>query len=544
VVLLNMSMDHLTARRIDAQNPKWVKAAWLFLVLSTLVRLLQICAPGLAPDEAYYWDWSRRLSLGYYDQGPFIAYLIKATTTLIGTNAAGIRLGALLSCLGAAILVHRLMLRWYTPFAAFLAVLLLGLTPLMEVGSIIATYDPPLVFFYTLTLYLLAGAVENEGPQAVRGWIYAGIAAGFGLLSKHTMLFILPGLILFLAIDSEKKRWLRSPTPYMAFGITLLMYSGVIWWNAHHHWWTFGHLLFLTGAKPGPKPPPLRYLGDYIGSQAVLVGPVLFLATIGRLRGLKQSLTAVNAGPSADSERYRSASRRLFLLCMGWPSLLLFVLLSVKSKVQGNWAAFAWAPCIMELSASWAMAAEGAHASGRRVRCAAAAAVGLGLALTVALSEPQLLRAAGIKLKPEADLSNQLYGWQQTALRLQQVRNEMSEGGRRPVFIVGSGYQFCAEMAYWLPDRPRTYDMYLHYRLDMYAAYVEELTEKLGQDAVFINDTMAEDADLRKVFTEVSWDPPMPVYRRPYSSEPIRTVYIARCRGYRWYTGTSWHSGG
>ena len=120
----------------------------------------------------------------------------------------------------------------------------------------------------------------------------------------------------------------------------------------------------------------------------------------------------------------------------------------------------------------------------------------------------------------------------------------MTEPGVQPAFIAGSGYQYCAELAFYLPHHPPTYDMFLHYRLDMYAAYVDGLKSKLGGSAVFVNDTMAEDGDLRRVFTTVTWDPPIPIYRRPYYSEPIRTIYIARCKGYRLYTGTDWHVGG
>ncbi len=542
-----MTSESLHGAKYHKGQEFWLRASWLFIAVTSLVRLAQICAPGLAPDEAYYWDWSRRLSLGYYDQGPFIAYLIRCTTLLCGTNAAAIRLGALLSCTGALIIVHRMMLRWFGPLAAFTAVALLGLSPLLEVGSVIATYDPPLVFFYTLTFALAGKALyAKDCGKANRTWMWAGVAAGFGLLSKHTMLFLIPGLLLFLALSADHRVWLKRITPYAAFGITLLMYSGVISWNAHHHWWTFGHLLFLTAAKGGPKPPPFRYLGDYIGSQALLVGPVLFLAACFALpRELKLIRKVSTELPEGTIDPHRAdASRRLFLLCMGWPSVLLFTLLSLKSKVQGNWAAFAWAPIVMEVSVQISKQIQPGGKAAKSARWMALSAAVSGLAITILMSWPPLLYKMGVRLKPDADLSNQLVGWQQTALRLNQVRNEMSENGKKPIFIVGSGYQYCAEMAYWLPDHPRTYDMYLHYRLDMYAAYVEELTEKLGQDAVFINETMAEDADLRKVFTEVTWDPPMPIYRKPFYSEPIRTIYIARCKGYRLYTGTAWHSGG
>src|SRR5438477_11829765 len=45
----------------------------------------------LLPDEAYYWDWSRRLAAGYFDHPPGIAWLIRASTTLFGTSGPGVR---------------------------------------------------------------------------------------------------------------------------------------------------------------------------------------------------------------------------------------------------------------------------------------------------------------------------------------------------------------------------------------------------------------------------------------------------------------------
>ncbi|MCS6777359.1 MAG: hypothetical protein RMJ43_11820, partial [Chloroherpetonaceae bacterium] len=42
----------------------WHRATFLFLSITTFLRLLQLPALELAPDEAYYWDWSRRLALG------------------------------------------------------------------------------------------------------------------------------------------------------------------------------------------------------------------------------------------------------------------------------------------------------------------------------------------------------------------------------------------------------------------------------------------------------------------------------------------------
>ena len=45
--------------------------------------LFNIVSNGFIPfysDETYYWTWSKKLALSYFDHPPMVAYLIKATT--------------------------------------------------------------------------------------------------------------------------------------------------------------------------------------------------------------------------------------------------------------------------------------------------------------------------------------------------------------------------------------------------------------------------------------------------------------------------------
>ena len=123
------------------------------------------------------------------------------------------------------------------------------------------------------------------------------------------------------------------------------------------------------------------------------------------------------------------------------------------------------------------------------------------------------------------------------------MRKEMVAQGRN-VFLASNGYQYCALMAFYLPDHPETHDLFLHFRLTMYAAYVERLKGKLGQDCIFINENVLDEKDLRQLFRRVEWDPPLPIYRRPYHDEPIRRVRIARCYDFWRYVGLEWAEGG
>ena len=55
------------------------------LVAAVLRAGLSGLVPTL-PDETCYWDWSRQLDAGYFDQPPGIAFRIAAGTRLLGNT--------------------------------------------------------------------------------------------------------------------------------------------------------------------------------------------------------------------------------------------------------------------------------------------------------------------------------------------------------------------------------------------------------------------------------------------------------------------------
>jgi len=522
-----------------AFHSRWRSLTLWFVLLSTGMRLLQLSSLDLAPDEAYYWDWSRHLSLGYYDQGPFIAYLIRATTAIFGTNEFGVRIGVLLCSLGTLLCAVYLARRLFSPLAGFLTALLLGLTPLLEVGSLIATYDPPLVFFWALAAVGLEKALFSATERERNwGWFATGLATGLGFLSKHTMLLIMPCLVLFLLLSPRHRPWLLRPQPYLALLLTLLCYTGVFTWNAHHHWWTFGHLLFLTHKSSTPL---LHRIGDYLGSQAVLLGPGLFFATLAVcIPPFRKAFKTWRLLPEEED----NTQRALFLACLGLPVFAFFMLMAFKAKVQGNWAVCAWlTPTILFAGGAAQAMQRSAQNCKQQIRLVAVIGL-LSLLPTILLVTPSLRLLLGIRVPADTDISNTAYGWRAVAGRVQQVREAMARDGHSRVFIAGNGYQYPALLAFYLPDHPETNDMFIHNRLTMYAAYVENLQGKIGYDAIYVNENEVEDSFLREQFEHVEWEAPLAIYRRPYSAEPIRTVHIARCYGYRKYMGLRLHEGG
>src|SRR5881296_903529 len=98
----------------------------------------------LAPDEAHYWDWSRRLDWSYYSKGPLVAYLIRVGCALAGawsraltsTDMLAVRLPAVVC--GSLLLVslYVLTVQVYGKERLAAAVVILALTlPVVAAGS-------------------------------------------------------------------------------------------------------------------------------------------------------------------------------------------------------------------------------------------------------------------------------------------------------------------------------------------------------------------------------------------------------------------------
>src|SRR5262249_15081817 len=240
------------------------------LGILTVLRLAFLIWGGLdlSPDEAHYWEWSRRLDLSYYSKGPLIAYLIAGLTLMFGTSTLAIRLGAVgLSLLGAWAL-YRLGRDLYgRPEPGALAVVGLQLTPLGWAGSLITTIDPPFIVLWTLRLWAAHRALTRGGAGA---WVLVGLAIGVGSLAKYAMLFVLPGLLLYLWLAPERRSSLRASSLLLAGLAALGALTPVLVWNARVGWVTARH---VARQGRGSGFPPLSLAG-FIGFQLLVLTPL------------------------------------------------------------------------------------------------------------------------------------------------------------------------------------------------------------------------------------------------------------------------------
>src|SRR5262245_56511792 len=170
-------------------------AAALILLSSALhvAYLIHDCPLDLAPDEAHYWDWSRKLDWSYYSKGPLVAWLIRAgielfgdlAVQLTGTAMPAVRLPAVIAYTLMTLAVHQLARQTFRDEKlAFWTVALALTVPPFAAPAVIMTIDGPYLCCWAWAAVFAQRAVLGGGMGS---WVAAGLVSAVGLLAKYNM---------------------------------------------------------------------------------------------------------------------------------------------------------------------------------------------------------------------------------------------------------------------------------------------------------------------------------------------------------------------
>ncbi|HEY3288331.1 MAG TPA: glycosyltransferase family 39 protein [Gemmatimonadaceae bacterium] len=419
-----------------AATAEWTRALQL-LAAGTVLRLLMAALVPLTNDEAYYWEWSRRLAAGYFDHPPAIAWLV----ALGGDSPLGVRVGSVLAGTLAGLAVLRTARRLGGDAAALWASLIFACLPLAAAGYVLATPDAPLFCALAWTLHAVVEALEAPAASraALRWWSVAGVAIGVAMLSKYTAVLVPAAIALSCALYAPLRARFREPGPYVAVAIASVVLAPNLWWNATHEWtsfaFQFGHGLGAPKAT-GLGAVVTREL-NLIGGQAGLTSPILFVLLVGAVwRAVRQRDDAVLR---------LLASVSVFVL-------LFFAWSATRKNVEANWPASAWLPAII------LVALEAAHGV-RRGWLRGGLWLGAALVVLVYVDAATLL-APRLGLRPGRDPISQAYGWDAVAggvgeaVRIAQSARR-GEPMPRHVWVAADRYQQAAQLAWGLRQSGR-----------------------------------------------------------------------------------------
>lgn len=487
-------------------------------------RILYIATTGydLSDDEAYFWDWSRHPALSYYDQGPMVAWIIKLFTLTFSLSPFSVRIGAPIFMALTGLVIYFLardimkstggrLGEAQSAGMALLVLLLFHLTPLGAAGGIIMTYYAPQVLFMALVALLLWQIVKNGDG---RWWYPIGVCLGLGLLSHHMFLFFTAEVVLFILLSQKNRHWLKRKEPYLALFLMLLTASPLIIWNLNHNMVMFRHALGMM-SRPQQIAQPLKELMQYIGGQAGVQTPLFFLAVIWGLcvsgyRGLKLK-----------SDKY------LLLFSLSAPVLFFVALLSLGGRSEANWPASGY---ITGAIAAVCVLAEKYRTGQRPTRTIIKTSLALTLIICVLASAiayyPSLAPRVGIKITPENDPANRLYGWKALGEEVSEVLKDMPAG----TFVAASGYGQAGELAFYVTNQPEVFELPTGRRFSQYDFWNKNM-DVAGKDAVFADyRPMSEKA--KSLFGRV--EPENSLIIRDQKNGLIRhQFYIYRCYDYQ-----------
>lgn len=328
----------------------------LLVVLVAAARLIYLkwlCPYNLVEDEAFYWEWSRRLEWSYYSKGPGVAWTIAITRWLLGDPASpgaaefAVRVGSPFFSAATALLLAGLA-RDATgeKRAGFFAAACFVLVPMFQVSGLLMTIDGP----YACCWAAAAWAAWRALGRGSRGaWVGLALALGIGFLYKYTILLLVPGVVLF-AIFAARRGALRVARgwPWMLLGGIVLLgacATPVVMWNHQNHWPTLAHLLGhlgvaggdmpVTQGKGGWKYDPMWTL-SFVGTQLGMIGPSIVLMGMGAWEAWEGWRGKRAAGTVEDLGDSRAGM--FFLVCCALPLLAFYFVVSFVAEPEGNWS--------------------------------------------------------------------------------------------------------------------------------------------------------------------------------------------------------------
>ncbi len=404
---------------------------WLFIVI-LILKISYIASNGLEliGDESYYWDWSRQPDWCYYSKPPMVAWIIAVATTLGGSSVESVRIPAALLNTLTLVYLYKTTSAVYSPKAGCLALLILIAMPFNVLLGFIMTIDAPLCCFWAMSLYYLEQALFKKRDKA---WLWAGCATGAAVLSKQVALLLPLMVLIYLALEQNRRQLLLSRRFLSYLVPVLLSLIPILAWNAEHDWVMYEHSKHHLTQEVLNLSARAGQAASFIGYQLLLVSPLLCVLVISdsakRLRHFKQ----LNAAEQ-------------FLTLTGPVLLASIFLLNLGQKTQGNWAVPFYFSAIILTSGSYSQLKTLPNSLANGIK------LGLGLVL-ITYALPLLISAFNLTNSP-LDPTSRFKYWRQLATQVDSYRQQHG----RDAFIITLGHRFMtSELAFYLPEQPQVY---------------------------------------------------------------------------------------
>jgi len=354
----------------------------------TALRVWYCGVPELSPDEAYYWTWSADPCGLRVDHPPLLAWLIAATTRLLGETSIAVRLPAVLLAAASVPVVHAIARTMGLSRGASLASAALStLLPSTATGAIIVTPDSPAALCWLLAILALARISRGARPA---DWYLLGAACGVGLLSKHSMaMIVLPMAAAMIPSPGLRSR-LGGVHPWIALAIAALIASPVA-------------LREVSAGLPSVSFQLDHLLGALPAAHRSSI-PERLLGLVGGQVGLLTPLVAFYAAVAAARAR-RAGTVHLVVAAGLLTPMLATLVAALLTHPEQNWASLGHP--LAPVLAFHVLLGDGAAPQNRVVPIALTAATALAMTLAIHAHAARPF----LPLPPDRDPVSRLHGW-------------------------------------------------------------------------------------------------------------------------------------
>jgi 4-amino-4-deoxy-L-arabinose transferase-like glycosyltransferase/membrane-associated phospholipid phosphatase len=428
----NSNFQNATHSALRTQNSEleWLRLGCILIFAMLIGRWIYLASGAieLSQDEAYQWIWSKHPALSYYSKPPAIAFIQLAGTSIFGDTEFGVRFFSPLLAAITSLLLLRFLAREIGARPSFWLLVAATATPLLGIGTILMTVDPPLVLCWTWALVAGWRAAQPDGKT--RDWLVVGLAMGLGFLCKYTAVMQIACWAVFFALAPATRIHLQKSGPWLALLIFSLCTLPVVIWNSQHGWSTFNDVGGDAGLH-SQWHPTLRYFWDFLFTQFGVLNPIFFVGAIWAMFGF-----------------WKLRHERplwLYFFCMGTPVFLGYLLWSFHSGILPNWIAPSVLPMFCLMVVYW-------HEHRRVVKPFFAAGVALGIFTIAVMYQSNLIaRLAGQPLPGEKDPSRRVRAWTVAATLVEDAREKLAAEGS-PAFIIAGHYGITGLYSFYIPQ--------------------------------------------------------------------------------------------
>ncbi len=492
---------------------------YIIIFITYVLKFIYSLNVGLVPDEAYYWEWSRKLDFSFYDQGPGVALYIKLFTLVFGDTLLALRVASNLASLITTIFVFKIAdILEFSKVQKIYLYLFIIFIPAFFAGGFLIMHDSPLLLSWSGALYFTVKYLKDRKDVLFYPLF---LFLGLGALSKHTMVFFVFSLVIWILLSPKEFSIFKKIHFYFGILLTFLIISPVLYWNLNHNWDNIDAIANLRSA--GSVNVQKYNTGSMIVGQIFSISPLFYILIIlVFFRYFFEVFSHTTFKNYLRSILFIEDTKSIilkFLLINAVILPLFFLVMSIFRVIQANWLYASYLPLAILLifhlnfiNYENKLFLEGLM-------------IALILDLFSVLSIP-ISKTLNLSIDPYYILGTRNLGFQEIADEVTQIQKEKYPDSR----VITNRYQDAAILSWYLPDKPFInsinilqknqynywYDM--EYGKDYILVYIQEKT--CAKSFIFFQPILAQ------MFEKIEEYPEKDIYVEGYLVKRFQIWYL------------------